>query len=136
MEEEFRQSILSRPYGRLEVFVDSKFPFHGASLYKRGVIGSIANLDSATLDDVIKFHSTYYRPDNATLIVAGDFDPAQLDAWVDKYFGRIAKPSSEIPRVTITEPARTKETRFVTTGPNVPLPATVIDYLLPPRKER
>ena len=102
--------------------------------YKRGVIGSIADLDSATLEDVRKFHQTYYRPDNATLIVSGDFDPAQLDAWVDKYFGRIAKPATEIPRVTVTEPARTKEARFDTTGPNVPLPATAITYLLPPRK--
>ena len=43
--------------------------------YKRGVIGSIADLDSANIEDVRKFHATYYRPDNATLIVAGDFDP-------------------------------------------------------------
>ena len=133
VEEEFRQSVLASPYGRLEgLYVDQKsFVAHP---YKRGVIGSIADLDSATLEDVRKFHETYYRPDNATLIVSGDFDPAQLDAWVDKYFGRIAKPAAEIPRVTVTEPARTKEARFDTTGPNVPLPATAITYLLPPRK--
>jgi zinc protease len=132
VEEEFRQSILSRPYGRLELYVDQdSFTAHP---YKRGVIGSIANLDSATLEDVRKFHQTYYRPDNATLIVSGDFDPTQLDAWVDKYFGRIAKPATAIPRVSVTEPARTKETRFNTTGPNVPLPATAITYLVPPRK--
>jgi zinc protease len=132
VEEEFRQSILSRPYGRLELYVNSNsFVAHP---YKRGVIGSIANLDSATLEDVRKFHGTYYRPDNATLIVSGGFDPAQLDAWVDKYFGRITRPATTIPRVTVTEPARTKEARFNTTGPNVPLPATAITYLLPGRK--
>ena len=133
VEEEFRQSVLASPYGRLEgLYVDQKsFVAHP---YKRGVIGSIADLDSATLEDVRKFHETYYRPDNATLIVSGDFDPVQLDAWVDRYFGRIAKPATEIPRVTVTEPARTKEARFDTTGPNVPLPATAITYLLPPRK--
>jgi len=133
VEEEFRQSVLASPYGRLEeLYVDqNSFAAHP---YKRGVIGSIADLDSATLADVRKFHETYYRPDNATLIVSGDFDPAQLDAWVDKYFGRIAKPAPEIPRVTVTEPARTKEARFTTTGPNVPLPATAVTYLLPPRK--
>jgi len=133
VEEEFRQSVLASPYGRLEgLYVDQKsFVAHP---YKRGVIGSIGDLDSATLEDVRKFHETYYRPDNATLIVSGDFDPAQLDAWVDKYFGRIAKPATEIPRVRVTEPARTKEARFATTGPNVPLPATAITYLLPPRK--
>ena len=132
VEEEYRQSYLARPYGRLNLYVDEhSFVAHP---YKRGVIGSISDLDSATLPDVRKFHDTYYRPDNATLIVSGDFDPAQLDAWVDKYFGRIAKPAGEIPRVTVVEPARTAEARFNTTGPNVPLPGTAITYLLPPRK--
>ena len=132
VEEEYRQSVLARPYGRLRLYVEqNSFVAHP---YKHGVIGSIADLDSATLEDVRKFHQTYYRPDNATLIVSGDFDPAQLDAWIDKYFARIAKPAPEIPRVTVTEPARTKEARFNTTGPNVPLPATGITYLLPPRK--
>ncbi len=132
VEEEYRQSIMARPYGRLELFIDGhSFTVHP---YKRGVIGSIENLDAATLDDVIKFHNTYYRPDNATLIVSGDFDPAQLDAWVDKYFGRIPKPAGEVPRVTAVEPPRTAEARFNTTGPNVPLPATAITYLIPPRK--
>jgi len=132
VEEEYRQSVLASPYGRLELYVDQdSFAAHP---YKRGVIGSIADLDSATIEDVRKFHETFYRPDNATLIVSGDFDPAQLDAWVDKYFGRIAKPTTEIPRVKVTEPARTKEARFNRTGPNVPLPATAITYLLPPRK--
>ena len=132
VEEEYRQGVLANPYGRLELFVDQYS--YAAHPYKRGVIGSIEDLDAAALEDVRNFHATYYRPDNATLIVAGDFDPAQLDAWVDKYFGRIAKPAQEIPRVSVVEPARAKEARFNTTGPNVPLPATVITYLLPPRK--
>jgi len=131
VEEEYRQRILASPYGRLELFVEQdSFAVHP---YKRGVIGSIADLDSATIEDVRRFHQTYYRPDNATLVVSGDFDPAQLDAWVDKYFGRIARPAAEIPRVKVTEPARAKEARFNTTAPNVPLPATAITYLLPPR---
>ncbi|MEJ0089114.1 MAG: insulinase family protein [Limisphaerales bacterium] len=134
VEEEYRQSVLSNPYGRLGLYVNqNSFVVHP---YKRDVIGSIADLDSATIADVQKFHSTYYRPDNATLIVSGDFDPKQLNAWVDKYFGRIDKPVTEIPRVTVTEPARTNSARFNTTGPNVPLPATVINYLLPSRQER
>jgi len=132
VEEEFRQSFLARPYGRLELAVESNS--WAAHPYKRGVIGSIANLDAATIQDVRKFHSTYYRPDNATLIVAGDFDPAQIDGWVDKYFGRIPKPAGDVPRVSIVEPPRTAEARFHATGPNVPLPATDINYLLPRRR--
>ncbi len=132
VEEEYRQSVLAAPYGRLGIYVEqNSFAVHP---YKRGVIGSIADLDSANIEDVRKFHATYYRPDNATLIVAGDFDPVQADAWVDRYFGRIPKPATLIPRVTVTEPPRTKEARVNTTGPNVPLPATAITYLLPPRK--
>ena len=53
---------------------------------------------------------------------------------MDKYFGRIPKPTTEIPRVSVAEPARAKEARFSTTAPNVPLPATAITYLLPPRR--
>jgi len=99
--------------------------------YKRTTIGTLADLDSATVEDVQKFHSTYYRPDNATLIVVGDFDQKQLDAWVDKYFGRIAKANTTIPRVTETEPARTHEARFEKTASNVPFPAVAITYLGP-----
>ena len=51
-------------------------------------------LDASSLEDVRAFHSTYYRPDNAVLIVVGDFEQQQLDQWVDKYFGKIAKPST------------------------------------------
>ena len=132
VEEEYRQGVLASPYGRLEIYIEqNSFAVHP---YKRGVIGSITDLDSASIEDVRKFHATYYRPDNATLIVSGDFDPAQVDDWVDHYFGRIHKPATSIPRVTVTEPPRTKEARVNTTGPNVPLPATAITYLLPPRK--
>ena len=49
-------------------------------------IGSIEDLDAATIEDVRAFHATYYRPDNAVLVVAGNFDPAELDRWVDRLF--------------------------------------------------
>ena len=130
VEEEFRQSVLAPPYGRLNEYVHQhSYKVHP---YQRGVIGSIDNLDAAKLEDVRQFHTVFYRPDNAVLIVAGDFDPTKLDTWVDRYFGRIPKPAGEIPRVTVKEPARTGEQRFDETGPNVPLPAVVINYLVPP----
>ena len=78
------------------------------------------------------FHSTYYRPDNATLVVAGDFDQKQLDEWVDKYFATIPRPAAALPRVLVKEPARTAERRIVEYGQNVPLPALGITYLTPP----
>ena len=90
VKEEYRQGVLADPYG---LFFDAlerrSWTVHP---YQRPTIGSIADLDAATLEDVLAFHKTFYRPDNATLIVTGDFAPAQLDAWVDKYFGPIEKP--------------------------------------------
>src|SRR6266705_2687434 len=119
VQEEFRQSVLAPPNGRFFYVLDQKsFTAHP---YKRPTIGSIEDLDAATVENVIKFHDTYYRPDNATLIVVGDFDPKQLDAWVDKYFASIAKPRLPLPRVQVTEPARTGEKRFMEYAPNVPL---------------
>ena len=130
VEEEYRQSVLAPPYGRLGEYVNvHSFSAHP---YRRGVIGSIENLDAATLADVREFHNAFYRPDNAVLIVTGDFDPVTFDAYVDKYFGRIPKATGDIARVTIKEPARTEEKRYDETGPNVPLPAVVINYLVPP----
>ena len=73
--------------------------------YKRPGIGSIEDLEAATLADVVAFHARHYRPDNATLIVAGDFDPKQLDAWIDKYFGRCRSRPTPLPRVEAREPA-------------------------------
>ncbi len=133
VEEEYRQSVLAPPYGRLSEYVNEhSYTTHP---YRRGVIGSIENLDAAKLEDVRQFHTTFYRPDNAVLIVAGDFDAKTLDMWVDRYFGRIPKPSGEIARNTAQEPARTGEKRFDETGPNVPLPAVVINYLVPPASD-
>src|SRR5947207_3634973 len=90
VEEEYRQSYLAPPYGMLEYLIEQQsFTTHP---YKRPTIGSIEDLDAASLENVKAFHNAFYRPDNATLIVVGDFDQKQLDAWVDKYLGRLSKP--------------------------------------------
>ena len=130
VEEEFRQSVLAPPYGRLYNSVDThSFRVHP---YKRPTIGSIADLDKSTLANVVDFHNTFYRPDNAVLIVVGDFDQKTLDNSVDKYFGRIKRPNKPIPRVTAKEPARVGGPQvFNETAPNVPLPALVMTYLTP-----
>ncbi|HYX27367.1 MAG TPA: pitrilysin family protein [Pyrinomonadaceae bacterium] len=132
VEEEFRQSILAPPNGRFFYAVDKDS--WNAHPYKRPGIGSIEDLDAATIDDVIKFHNTYYRPDNATLIVVGDFDQKQLDSWVDKYFAPIPKPNLSLPRVNVTEPARSGEKRFMEYAPNVPLKGVAFTYLVPSSK--
>jgi zinc protease len=126
VKEEYRQSVLAPPYGRFEYLLQQKsFLEHP---YKRPVIGSIEDLDAASLKDVQEFHSTYYRPDNATLVVVGDFDEKQLDGWIDKYFGPIAKPSRPLPRVQVKEPPRKTENRLTEYGSN-DLPAVGLTYL-------
>ncbi|MGD9563908.1 MAG: M16 family metallopeptidase [Pyrinomonadaceae bacterium] len=129
VKEEYRQGILAPPYGKLYWLLDDiTFQKHP---YRRGVIGNLEELSAATRADAEAFYKTYYRPDNAVLIVVGDFEQKQLDSWIDKYFGRIAKPTGEIPRVTATEPEWTTERRFNETGPRVPFPATAVVYRAP-----
>src|SRR5260221_328236 len=132
VKEEYRTSVLAPPYGKFYYMMQQKsFANHP---YKRPTIGSIEDLDAATLENVQKFHATYYRPDNATLLVVGDFDPKQLDAWVDKYFGSIQKPNLPLPRVETKEAERSGEKRFTEYGANVPLPGVGITYLVPAEK--
>lgn len=128
--EEFRERVLADPYGRLfNALPGLAFEAHP---YRRPVIGSVADLEAATLDDVRRFHATYYRPDNAVLIVVGDVDPAQLDAWVDRYFAPLRTPAAPIPRVQVPEPARPRSRQAQVQGPNVPLPAVALVWKGPP----
>src|ERR1051325_4247365 len=128
VKEEYRQSVLAPPYGRFFYLLQAKsFLEHP---YKRPTIGSIEDLDAASLQNVQEFHSTYYRPDNATVVIVGDFEPSQLDTWIDKYFAPIEKPSRALPRVTTKEPLRTGEIRLTEYGRN-DLPAVGLTYLTP-----
>src|SRR5262249_23996984 len=132
VKEEYNQSVLAPPYGKFFYAMQQKsFVAHP---YKRPTIGSKEDLDAATVENVQKFHSTFYRPDNATLIVVGDFEPKQLDAWIDKYFGSIPRPDLPLPRVQVNEPTRSGEKRFTEYGSNVPLPAVGLTYLVPAEK--
>jgi zinc protease len=135
VKEEFRQRILANPYGMLfgqylEKLSYTKHP------YMRPGIGNLDELSAATPKDAKEFYKTFYRPDNAVLIVVDDFDQKQFDAWTDKYFGRIAKPSGTIPRVKAVEPERAAEKRHRMTAPNVPFPAVAITYLAPTSKDK
>jgi zinc protease len=126
---EYDQRILAEPYGMLDEIVNREaYTLHP---YKRGVIGDPENLNAATLEDVVQFHATYYRPDNAVLVVVGDFDPDIANAWIDRYFGAIPRPSGEVPRITTVEPPQTAERTISYRAPNVPLPAIDYAYHIP-----
>jgi len=125
VKEERRQRVENQPYGRLsEIIYDTAFTTHP---YKHPVIGSMADLEAASIEDVREFHRTYYRPDNALLVIAGDFDPAIARSLVEKEFSKVEKPTGTVPRNIPAEPARTKELR-VTIEEDWPLPAVVVAY--------
>ncbi|NIJ39486.1 zinc protease [Sphingopyxis panaciterrae] len=129
VKEELRQRVLSQPYGRILYTLLPAFTFDGHP-YERPIGGSIADLDRAELADVRAFHAAYYRPDNAVFVVSGNFDPAKLDAWADRYIGSIAKPARAIPR----DPAKGKPIAARTIdayAPNVPLPALAVAWRAP-----
>ncbi len=130
VKEELRQRTLASPYGKL---FSLYYPAETYSVhpYARGTIGSIADLESAKIDDVRAFHATYYRPDNAVLVVAGNFDPAQLNAWVDRYFASIKRPATPIPRVGVREPERTAPVTRTVYEANTPLPAILMSWHVP-----
>ena len=98
--------------------------------YYAAVIGSHSDIESARLNDVRDFFKSYYTPNNASIAIAGDFDPAQVKALVTKYFGQIARGPA-VDRVTAETPAITSERRSVVTD-TVQLPRVSIAWLTPP----
>jgi zinc protease len=129
VKEEFRQRILANPYG--EFYLETEKKSFAVHPYRRPGIGSIRDLDASKLPEVRAFHSTFYRPDNATLVVVGDFKPEELDGWITKYFGPVPKPTEKIPRVTVKEPPRAADKRGRIYSSKAPLPAIAISYLAP-----
>jgi zinc protease len=130
VKEEFRQRVLAPAYGRMRLVLDENS--YDTLPIRRSGIGSLAQLDAATLADARAFHEAYYGPDTATLIVAGNFDPKQLDALVDQYFASIAQRRNPIPlAITATEQPRTHPRTVTAYAPNVPLPQIASSWRIP-----
>src|SRR4051812_19436503 len=128
VKEERRLRVDNQPYGRLnEVIYDQVFTTHP---YKHVPIGSMADLDAATVDDVRDFYATFYVPENATLTMVGDVDSTQALQLVAQYLGRVPKAARPVPRDIPREPPQTAERRVTLTEP-WPLPAVVVAYHVP-----
>lgn len=104
---EKRQSNDNQPYGHTQYVID-KALYPADHPYNWQVIGSLEDLQNATLDDVKEFFRKWYVPNNVTLTVAGDFDPAQAKVWVEKYFSEI-KRGEDIEKL-VKRPGVVKET--------------------------
>lgn len=129
VKEERRLRVDNSPYGRIqEDLYAAAFTVHP---YHHTTIGSMKDLDNATVEEVRTFHDTYYRPNNATMVIVGDFEPAQALAWASKYFDGVPRSPKPIPRVTVQEPPQTAERRVTTSHPGVPLPAIVEAFKMP-----
>jgi zinc protease len=125
VKEERRMRIENQPYGRLqEIIADQAFQAHP---YKHPVIGSMKDLDAASVQDVREFFQTYYVPNNCTAILVGDFDSKEALTLVTQYLGRVPKSDKPVPREIPKEPQQTKEKR-VTLQEDWPLPAVVVAH--------
>jgi zinc protease len=131
VEEERRVRVDNQPYGLIEEDLRAAaFTVHG---YHHTPIGSIEDLNKATLEDVRSFHDTYYKPNNATLVIVGDFDSSQALSWAKEYFEGIPASAKPIPRRDTPEPPQTAERIVRKSYSNTPLPAVVIGYKMPAR---
>jgi len=128
---EVRDNVINEPYGGfpwLDVPQYANTNWYNAHNF----YGELEDLDAATLEDVSAFFNAFYSPDNAVLVVAGDFDPARARAWIDQYFAGIERrPAPAQP--DISEPAQKEEKRASRTDPLAPRPALAVAYHVPKR---
>ncbi len=126
---ERRQSVEDTPYGVIwEAMSPALYP--PSHPYGHTVIGTHEDLQAATVEDVVRFFNTWYVPNNASLVIAGDFQPEQARGWVEKYFGglentalpdRVNPPVLDVPQQAVVE-----------TTDNVQIPLAVIAWHTPP----
>ncbi len=125
VKEERRMRIDNQPYGRLnELIYDQAFAVHP---YKHPTIGSMKDLEAASIGDVRDFFRTYYVPNNATVVLVGDFNTKDAQELATKYLGRVPKSDRPVPRDIPREPAQTKERR-IRLDESWPLPAVVVAH--------
>ena len=125
--EEWRQRQ-NQPYGTLfEDYLKTAFTTHS---YRWTPIGNMQNLLAAPVSELQDFYNTYYVPNNAVLVIAGEFDATAAHAMVQKYFGWIPR-GADVPRLATPEPPQTQP-RSATVPDRVPLPAVVIGWHIPP----
>jgi zinc protease len=129
VQEERRLGLDNQPYGKTYERVGEQAYDNGA--YKHSVIGSMEDLNAASVDDVATFFKTYYAPNNAVLSLVGDFDTRKTTALIEKYFGAINR-QPQPKRPDLAEPAHTGERRSTLEDPLARLPQVDIAWVTPP----
>lgn len=128
---EVRVNVLNQPYGSFP-WIDLPMTANENWFNAHNFYGDLADLDAATLDDAAAFFQKYYAPNNAVLVVVGDFEPARTRGWILKYFGRIPRVDLP-PRPDLTEPRQTAEKRASRVDSLATRPALGVAYHMPPR---
>lgn len=128
---EVKVNVLNQPYGAF-VWLDMPQVAFSNFYNAHNFYGDLEEIDAATLDQAKAFHETYYTPNNAVLVVAGDMDKAQVKSWVQTYFGSIpTRPRAALP--DLSEPPQTAEKRAERTDPLAPKPGLQVAWRVPPR---
>jgi predicted Zn-dependent peptidase len=133
IKEEKRTTSDNRPYGNILTAVkENMFTNHP---YRWNIIGSMEHLDAATLEEFKAFNKKFYTPNNAVLVVAGDFDKKQAKDWIQKYFGIIPRGETLKKQTFIEEPI-TQTIKATYEDPNIQIPMLVASYRIPSMKTR
>ena len=128
--EELQRSYDNRPYGTaVKALLTVPFSYEP---YKRPAIGNIDDVNAAQIEDVVDFHRTYYVPNNATLVVAGDIDFDTTRALIEELFGPIPR-GDDPPALPEFVPVDQEEAEFITIeDPFINIPALLVAYEIPP----
>ncbi|ESU28959.1 peptidase M16-like protein [Flavobacterium limnosediminis JC2902] len=133
VKEEKRLRVDNQPYGSLIAAV--KQNIYKVHPYRWAPIGSMEHLDAATLEEFQAFNKKFYTTNNAVLVVAGDFDPAQAKTWIKDYFSPIAK-GADVQRQKFEEAPITETIKATYQDPNIQIPMMVATYRTPSMKTR
>lgn len=133
VKEEKRLRVDNQPYGNiLKAVKENLYKKHP---YRWTTIGEMEHLDAATLEEFQAFNKKFYSPNNAVLVVAGDFELEQANKWIKDYFGTIPR-GPEVKRGTFVEDPITQQINATWEDPNVTLPMLVAAYRTPSMKTR
>jgi zinc protease len=133
VKEEKRTSYDNRPYGNI-LYAVKKNMFKNHP-YRWTTIGSMEDIDASTLEEFRAFNRKFYLPNNAVLVVAGDFDKKQTKEWIEQYFGSISK-GEVTTKQTFTEVPITETIKATYEDPNIEIPMLVTSYRTPSMKTR
>ena len=128
---EVKVNVLNQPYGGFP-WIDLPMAANTNWYNAHNFYGDLAHLDAATVPEVNQFFKTFYAPNNAVLVVVGDFDGQRTMAWIQRYFAAIPAVTQPA-KPDLTEPRQTAERRKGRVDPLATRPALAVAYHVPPR---